>query len=218
MPTLLETRLAGLKVAVDVQHLYRASHPGDQGTVYTLPGGAHVSETHLSSIYALALVVWLRARGADVLTNDPRSNTLTGDYWTRNRVAIGWGAHAYLACHVNAGRGHYAEAESMKGSPGAGLSRWIVSQLYRLGPFILDVRTPELVRGDRGAVCIESFHRDAPGVSVVAAAALVEPFFGDCPAHQVLFASSRLADVAAAIGEGVARWWETRSKPAVPVP
>src|SRR5258707_13096999 len=34
-PTVLESRLAGLTVAVDVQHLYRPSHPGDQGSVYT---------------------------------------------------------------------------------------------------------------------------------------------------------------------------------------
>jgi hypothetical protein len=205
---LIATRLVGMRVAVDVQHLYRASHPGDQGSVYTDATGAHVTEAHLATIYALAMADWFRARGATVYTNDTRRGLLVGDYWTRNRQAAEWGCHAYLACHVNAGGGRYAAAEYIAGDSPI-MANAILAELARAVPELVTTKVVPLTLGVRGAVCIESFHR--PGASAV----LVEPFFGDCAQCRPLWAAPRLAGIGAAIGEGVARWWEAQRMAAI---
>ncbi len=198
---MLESRLAGLTVAVDVQHLYRPSHPGDQGSVYTDAAGFHVTEAHLATVYALGLAQWFQFRGARVLTNSPARAVLVGDYWTRNAQAAAYGASVYLACHVNAGGGRYGAVEYMKDTPGGALALAIGATLPRAVPEILGCKAIALARGDRGAVCIEGF------LPRCGAAVILEPFFGDTPAHRPLWASPQLAVIAAAIGDGVARWW-----------
>jgi|SRR5882724_1280222 len=201
--TTLRARLAGFKVAVDVQHVYRPSHVGDEGSVYTDAAGMHVTEAHLSAIYAIALCNWFRDRSAEVLTNDRSAGVLVGEYWTRNRAAAEWGACAYLACHVNAGGGRYAAIEYMNGTPGGLLALSILPQLPVAAPEIVGLRSLPLIRGQRGAVCIEAFPSDR------GAAVLVEPFFGDAASQRALLGADRLAGIAGAIGEGVARWWES---------
>lgn len=198
---MIESRLIGLTAAVDVQHLYRESHPGDQGSMFTDAAGRHTTEASLATVYAIALASWFRARGARVLTNDRAAGTLLGEYWTRNHAAAAWGADVYLACHVNAGGGRYATVEYMNGSPGLFLALSVLGMLKGV-PELNGSHSKALRRGDRGAVCVEGFPADR------GAAVILEPFFGDCPAHRPLWAAPRLVGIAGLIGEGVARWWE----------
>ena len=81
---LIHARLAGCRVAVDVQHLYRdGKHAGDRGAIFTLEGGARIAEVQATVLYAQALVEWLRSRGAEVLTNDPVHGIMVGPYSRR---------------------------------------------------------------------------------------------------------------------------------------
>jgi hypothetical protein len=195
------TRLADLRIAIDVQHLFKRFHTADRGTLYTLASGLHIYESQAALAYAAAAVSWLEARGAAVLTNHPTQNVLVGSYSSRNRAAVAWRANAYLACHVNAGGGNYASLEYMVGGPGQQLGALIGDALLRACPEVVSVRTPALSRGQRGSVCIEGF----PGAGLI-----LEPFFGDYARHQVLFGGPRLVAIGEAIGAGVAAWWERR--------
>jgi N-acetylmuramoyl-L-alanine amidase len=197
--------LAGLRVVVDVQHLYREHKPHDEGTVYVLGNGLHVTEAHAALGYAGALTAWLTGQGATVLTNDPKHAMLVGYYSARNRVANAFEAHAYLACHLNAGRGSYAALEAMTVSAGLGLADAIGLALVTPAfPAILHYKVVRLSQGMRGAACIE-----ACAASV--AALVVEPFFGDNPRHQPLLLAPELKRVGEAIGHGVASWWRRRT-------
>lgn len=199
----------GLKVAIDVQHLYRPSRPSDRGTVFQLEGGTTVAEADIATGYAAAAAEYLRGAGAEVLVNDPARRQLVGYYSQRNREATRWGAHCYLACHVNAGRGSYCLMEYMDQATAVGsrtgriaaarLANWIGSMLVQLGG-ILSHRNNVLVHGDRGAVCIE-------GCGESVAAVLVEPFFGDNPREQELATGRGVSLVGEWIGQGVASWW-----------
>lgn len=200
-PTTNSTRLAGLKVAVDVQHLYRPHKPRDQGAEFVLRDGTRITEAAGVLQYAAALVLALEAWGAMVLRNNPQTKTLFGHYSTRNREANGWDADAYLACHLNAGRGSYAAMEHLAGTAGALLGDELGRRLTTVFPEILNAKTVPLVRGQRGAVCVQECK---PWVAAV----IVEPFFGDNPAHQSLLAPARLKLLGETLAEGVARWWE----------
>lgn len=190
--------LTGMKVALDVQHLYRPNHPHDQGSVYTLAGGFTITEAHCTNIYAGAIHEFLSSWGATVLVNDPVRGTLIGYYSQRNREASLWGADLYLACHLNAGHGTYAAIEMMAGRRDDRLCAYIGSELKATAKEITDARPVMLGHGDRGAVCIEA---------CACPAAIVEPFFGDSPSQQPLMAGAALADIGRAIGRGVANWW-----------
>lgn len=203
----LRTSLLGLCAVVDVQHAFQPAKPKDRGSVFTLASGAHVLEAQASATYAAAIAHWLTARGARVLTNEPANGLLVGPYWTRNRAANAWGAHAYLACHVNAGGGDYCRAEYMVGSKGDALARAVGSAIVA-GGFPVS-RTPQatpISRGMRGAVCIEAVDR-------FRAAVILEPFFGDNPRHQAMLETAQLELLGATIGLGVASWWK-RAAPA----
>jgi N-acetylmuramoyl-L-alanine amidase len=191
--------LAGLKVAVDVQHLFRTgARARDRGAEFVLvASGAHVNEGDLALLYAQALALGLSNRGAALLA----PGVLTGPYSARNRRANLWGAHAYLACHINAGRGNYARTEHMSMSPGLELGTAIGLRLVRAFPGVIRKSdTVELHSGDRGAVCI----RECSGRT---AAVIVEPCFGDNPAHQDLLSAPQLAKMGETIAQGVADWW-----------
>lgn len=191
--------LVGLKVAIDVQHLYRSSHPNDRGTIYTLADRSHVSEAESALIYSAALAGWLRERGAQVLENDPVRGIFVGYYSRRNRAAAAWGAHAYLACHLNAGRGSYCLTEWMAGGRGELLGQAISVALVRNFPAILSQKSVGLHHDERGAVCIE---RCSPVPALI-----VEPFFGDNPAQQGLLEAHQLMRIGEVIGVGVSDWW-----------
>jgi N-acetylmuramoyl-L-alanine amidase len=196
----LSERCRGLIVAIDVQHLYRPNHPRDRGTVFRLADGTTVTEAALATQYAQAAAEYLTARGALVLVNQPAIGELVGFYSARNRFARVHGAHAYLACHVNAGRGSYAALEHLDGvTVAARLASWIGSALSGF-PSILNARNLALRHGERGAVCIE-----ACGPAM--AALVVEPFFGDNPKQQQLTSAAQLVAVGQVIGQGVASWW-----------
>lgn len=204
--------LAGLRVAVDVQHLYRNDKPNDRGSVYTVEDATHATgqvrttEAAAATIYAGALVTFLRGLGAAVLTNDPVRRVLVGDYWHRNIEAAAWHADLYLACHLNAGGGRYACIEYM------GVQAGVCAMP---AAFILSATTEEtrqtgvrrtLFRGDRGPVCIEAFSGRA---------FIVEPFFGDGAGDsQRLLAPASLARIGQAIGRGILAWRSGRANTA----
>jgi N-acetylmuramoyl-L-alanine amidase len=190
--------LEGLRVVVDVQHLYRANHPNDRGARFLLDNGTHVWEADAALIYADAIGDWLEARGVPVLRNDPTRGILTGFYSARNRAAEAWQATAYLACHLNAGMGAYALLEVMEGRDGI-LARSIGERLVTI-PEIQRFERRWLRERDRGSVCIRFVKPTIPTV-------LCEPFFGDQRAHQPLLAVHRLRQVGEAIAQGVEDWW-----------
>lgn len=199
--------LKALRAVVDVQHLYRFNHPLDRGTEFVLANGTHTTEASAAVLYAASLVAWLRTAGATVLTNDPMRQVLVGPYSRRNLSALDFGADAYLACHVNAGGGDYGLMEYMSTTTGRALADAIGPRLTAAFPPIRSVTTRALSTTDRGAVCI----RLVPGGC---ATIICEPFFGDTPAHQGLFAAPELARLGATLGQGIADWWLARSLPA----
>jgi N-acetylmuramoyl-L-alanine amidase len=200
-------QLAGLKVVVDTQHLFRTDHPTDRGTIYTLADGTHVAEADAALAYSAALVGALRSFGAQVLTNDPHAGILIGTYPQRNRVAAAWGAQIYLACHVNAGRGSYALAEAMGYSElSTSLASRVMMTVAQNVPEVLTFTWHSLRIGDRGSVCIDRFPADG-------AAVILEPFFGDTPGMQRLFRADRLADLGRRLALGVGGWWLYRGRP-----
>lgn len=198
--------LVGLRVALDVQHLYRqGAHAGDRGSRYVLPGGGVVWEAAAATAYAIAAGAYLRARGAEVLTNDPVRGQLVGPYSRRNLSAAALGVHCYVACHVNAGGGEYCSMEhvGMATSRTLLLGSDIASAVRAAFPVIRGSVFPPLMPGQRGAVCIE---RVAPGIATV----LCEPVFGDNPHHQDALTGPGLVRLGEAIGVGIARWWVLR--------
>jgi len=200
-PRVLEGRMAGARVVVDVQHVYRTGlHARDQGSVYTLPNGSHVAEAALSGTYAAALVAALRARSAAVLTNVPTRGVLVGPYERRNREANAFDAHAYLACHVNAGGGTYGAAEYMVGGGGQPLAQRIGLAVTATFPEVRGWKCVPLMDGQRGAVCIQAV--DARRVALI-----LEPFFGDCPAHVSMMGAAALQGLGEAIAAGLSEWW-----------
>ncbi len=203
---LLARRLAGLHVAVDVQHLYRPAKPADRGAEFVLNTGHKITEAEIATGYAQALASWLRERGAAVLTNNPATNTLVGPYSRRNLEAVRSSCDVYLACHVNAGGGNYGALEFMASSASRPLADAIGIALVARVPEIPRVRQVQLSHGQRGAVCIERF-TGGPAL-------LLEPFFGDYAPAQGLVGPARLMAIGQAIGEGIAAWWLHRSRAA----
>jgi N-acetylmuramoyl-L-alanine amidase len=193
--------LESLRVVVDVQHLYRARHPNDRGARFALENGTHVWEADAALIYADAIGDWLEARGVPVLRNDPTRGILTGPYQRRHRAVESWGATAYLACHLNSGRGAYALLEVMEDRDDT-LARAIGTELVKV-PELQRFERRWLAVEDRGSVCIRFVKDTIPAV-------LCEPFFGDQLAHQPLLAPHRLRQVGEAIAQGVEAWWRDR--------
>lgn len=203
---LLAKRLAGLHVAVDVQHIYRPAKPADRGAVFTMQTGHKVTEAELATGYAQGLTMWLRARGAAVLTNDPAAGVLVGPYSSRNLEAAKASCDLYLACHINAGRGAYAAVEYMAASSSRPAADAIGLALVQDIPEIRHYNPVQLIQGQRGAVCVERF-TGGPAL-------LLEPFFGDSQLGEALMSPARLKAVGEAIGKGIAVWWLTRRKSA----
>ena len=206
--------LLGLRVAVDVQHLWKPPpHHLDRGSRYTLGNGIHWNEADAALLYAAALVSGLRRRGARVLTNAGGGNgpapdpKLIGYYTGRNLAAVLWGVHAYLACHVNSAGGAYALTEHL--GPGEQLAERIVNRLVLDFPALGRSEVRTLRAGERGAICI-----DHCGASV--AAVILEPFFGDTPIHQAMLSAPRLARLGESIAVAVSDWWLTKRAPRMP--
>lgn len=199
--------LLGLRVAVDVQHLWKPPpHDRDRGARYTLANGTHWNETDAALAYAQALVTGLRGRGARVLTN-LTGGAMTGYYTARNTVAQQWGVNAYLACHVNAGGGGYTLTEHL--GPGEELAARIANRLVLDFPALTRAEVRTLHVGERGAICI-----DHCGAAV--AAVILEPFFGDAPIHQSMLSAPRLAGLGESIAVAVSDWWITKRPPRMP--
>lgn len=199
-------------IAVDVQHLYRTGPlANDRGARFTLADGRTIYEADAVTTYAQALTEWLRKWGATVLVNDVTRGRLVGPYSRRNREATLSRVDAYLACHLNAGRGEYALCEYMATVPDAtatqaqALADWILTGGIN-APEIRGRQVRRLAEGDRGAICIKNVGPFIPAL-------ILEPFFGDQPRHQPLFETSRLQLLGKEIGQGVAAWWRATHAP-----
>lgn len=186
--------MAPLKVALDVQHLYRGGiHARDRGTRFVGPRGLVVWEADLALGYASGLALALEAAGASVLRNDVGARSLVGPYWRRHAQAKAWGANLYLAAHVNAGGGSYALTEYLAGTGSFYLATSIGAALDRTFGEVLGAHARVMVPGQRGYGCLPA---GARGV-------LLEPFFGDKRTHQALFDPGRLAEVGRVIARAV---------------
>jgi N-acetylmuramoyl-L-alanine amidase len=199
-----QTVMAGARIAVDVQHLYRPSKPHDRGALFTLADGTHTDEASATLKYAAVLCDYLEASGATVLTNDAAHGILTGEYRTRNRAAQVWQAHAYLACHLDAGGGEYAMVERMAMTAGGELAEILATAVSEAFPRELPHHQVRLLGAEqRGAVCVEAVPATIPAL-------ILEPFFGDQPNHQGLLAAPQLRQLGVALGSALARWWQER--------
>ncbi len=208
LPRVLAGRLAGLRVVVDVQHLYRTgSKATDRGAQFKTAAGLKITEAAAAQQYAAALCSWLAERGAAVLTNEPTRGILVGPYSTRNNAANAYNAHLYLACHVNAGGGAYFAGEFMVGTGGQAVADAIGAVvLERFKPDVQGKRSVPLTHGQRGAVCIEAVQRNRQAL-------ILEPFFGDRQEHRRFLEGPALKAMGEAIGAGVAAWWsDSRNK------
>lgn len=199
-------------IAVDIQHLYRTGPlAADRGSRFVLADGRTVYEGDAVTVYAQSLASWLREWGATVIVNDPVRGKLVGPYSRRNREATLANVDAYLACHLNAGRGDYALCEYMASVPAAtqgacqALANWILHSGIN-DPEVRGRQARRLERGERGAVCIQ-------GCGPFVPALILEPFFGDQPRHQPLFETARLQLLGKEIGQGVAAWWRAAHAP-----
>lgn len=211
-------------IAVDIQHLYRTGiFAGDRGTRFRMADGRTLYEADAVTTYAQALAAWLRAWGAQVVVNDPARGILVGPYSRRNAqaatlegrvtaegVVLGH-VDAYLACHLNAGLGDYALCEYMATLPAAtgtvcqALADWILHGGIN-DPEVRGRSVKRLVRGERGAVCIQAVAPTVPAL-------ILEPFFGDQPRHLPLLETARLVRLGQEIGQGVAAWWRATHAP-----
>jgi len=202
------------RVVVDVQHAFRGGrHANDRGAVFVRSNGLKVSEVDLALEYAKAIADELRSRGrAEVLVNNPSTGLFCGPYQRRQESANRMGAAAYLACHVNAGRGSYARI-GFTAARSIGLANEIRGSIEDwFGDTLSSVQVKPIAQTDRGSVCVR--FATCPAV-------LLEPFFGDNPLHLADLGSAMgLRDLGHLVGAGVLRWWEAlpvRLTPAAPV-
>lgn len=202
-PRVLADRLAGLRVVVDVQHVFRSGpKAADRGAEFKTAAGLKTTEAAAALQYAAALCGWLRDRGANVLTNEPTRGILVGPYSVRNSAANAFNADLYLACHVNAGGGAYFAGEYMVGTAGQLAAGAIGRAVLEQFPEVQGQRAVPLVQGQRGAVCIQGVQRSR-------VALILEPFFGDNARQRGMLEAAALKRLGEAIGAGVAAWWET---------
>lgn len=85
-----------MKVALDIQHLYKASHPKDRGCF-----GSGVYEADIVKDYMSKTAFLLQEKGIDVIINETERSPLTGDYWQRHAYANNNNVHLYIAGHLN---------------------------------------------------------------------------------------------------------------------
>lgn len=208
----MSSDLALLRVVLDVQHAFRGGrHVRDRGAVFRRRSGLSVTEVELALAYSATVAAQLRAQGAEVFENDPSGGTMVGSYLERAMATRAIRAHAYLACHVNAGGGDYARCSYRVNEPPAGdalhwsrvhLAQDIAGEIDAEFAMVRRARTIPLARADRGWVCIG--HVRPP-----TAAVLVEPFFGDRleQLEELAASSERLAELGGAIARGVRLWW-----------
>jgi N-acetylmuramoyl-L-alanine amidase len=182
---------------LDRQHKGRLSKPLDRGAACGL-----LRETDLTDAYIAAAKGCLESAGATVHVLD------TGEYGDRHRAAIAIAkAHpttpcAYIACHVNAGKGTYALVEYDARSAGgrslaSDLNDWLVAL-----PGITKGKTFPMTPATRGWACIDGIYAGPSNLS----AALLEPGFIDAPAHAPLWTLDGLQRVGKALSEGILMW------------
>lgn len=209
-----------LRVAIDVQHRHKpVPRHRDRGARFEFSDGTHVHECEIARMYADAAQRALESAGALVKTNKPPSREfreslgvmqrlplgwagLTGWYNERAIQARMWGAHVYLACHVNAGAGAYAMCghyrEDFTG--------------YLLAADISD-RLGMMIYGKRGQVW--TYDELRRGHSTISHAAnqgipsvLLEPFFGDTPKLEAWGRADGAKQIGDAIASSVHEFWQ----------
>lgn len=197
-----------LRVALDVQHLFRPAHPNDRGAIFRTSRGTLASEGELALGYTAAARRELERNNALVFTNHPltvanKTPHLVGPYSRRALDAELLEADVYLACHVNAGAGKYARCSSDGWRRGPTLASSIGQAISSEFPMVVTYhQVVALRRGDRGWPCIGLVRQPCTAV-------LLEPFFGDNPRHLAAIGSpAGLERLGRAVASAVLRWWE----------
>ncbi len=85
-----------MKVALDIQHLYKSSQPNDKGRF-----AYGIYEADIVKDYMSKTAFLLQQKGIDVIINDLDKKVLTGDYWQRHNYANNHNVHLYIAGHLN---------------------------------------------------------------------------------------------------------------------
>jgi hypothetical protein len=210
---------------LDIQHAGRASRPGDQGAAFDLDGDNVIEdaehEVALAGAYAMAAAAYLRPLVVQVLMIH------SGEYWERHAQAIAWAQEkrfdlaAYVACHVNAGRGLYGLVVHDYRSKAGNLLAACIAQ--DLGPFVpplsvvhvaptaepgVDVAPdiPGLQESNypRAWTCLHGIgDRGSPrGLCGV----VFEPGFIDQPKHVDMWGQKGLDDLGRCLGHGIHRY------------
>ena len=215
---------------LDIQHTGRKSKPGDLGAAYDLDSDGHPGEPGEREVDLVrGYVQAAYAYGDEVLV--PVHVLDSGEYGARHERAIQiarmnpgfrW---AYLACHTNAGGGRYAFARpDYRSKGGEHLAVAVVNALKKLPEIDLRRVEPLYPNGavankerygavdtttatgiawwTRGWSCIDGIYAGPSNLCGV----LIEPFFGDSPAHKPLTTPEGLARVGRALVDGVIAW------------
>lgn len=214
-----------LALILDVQHDGRPSKPGDMGAAHDLNGNGVVGETGEREVdivrgYTGALAALAQAQGI------PCHILTTGEYNTRHLTAIGRARaapeyrHAYLACHVNAGRGRYGLVRADYRSVGGKQLAEALAEPLRglLGGARTDplYPTPLAAKGagrdvgthekhawwTRGWSCIDGIYAGPSNLSGV----LLEPAFIDQPGHKPYLVASGWPILAEVLLRGLTAW------------
>lgn len=85
-----------MKVALDIQHMYKSSQPDDKGR---FAYGIHEADIVKDYMHKTAFL--MQQKGIDVIINDWDKKILIGDYWQRHQYANSHDAHLYIAGHLN---------------------------------------------------------------------------------------------------------------------
>jgi len=215
-----------MNLILDIQHTGRKSKPGDMGAAYDLDGDGVTGENGEREV---DLVRGYTAAARDyALSLGWRVDVLdAGEYSERHHLAgqisKGGGRTAYLACHVNAGRGSYGLVRpDYRSVGGFRLAEALAASLGTLTPEITrariellypsktaasaglrDVSTADQVAWwTRGWGCIDGIYEGPAELC----GCLVEPFFIDWPGHKSLTTPEGLIRLGRTLVEGVRRW------------
>lgn len=202
--------MAPLGLILAIQHVGRASRPGDLGASADLDGDgkieAHEHEARLTPIYAQAAQDLAAEEGIPVLRLEG------GEYSGQHRAAIELAKAQpgrrwlYVACHLNAGGGNYglviADRRSTAGRVAAGLIADALSALPELTRTIAGTTAAEGSDWPRAWSTIDGIFSGPSNLSGIC----FEPCFLDTEAHRPLLTGDGLRRIGAALYRGASAW------------
>lgn len=186
-------------VVSTIGHIGRPARPHDRGAVYE-----GIEESEVVTRYVLAMDAALRRLGH---TSIPLMGGSYADHWG---IADSAGAHVYLQCHVNAGRGDYGLlVHDHRSTRGRALATVVAERMSTATSWRWRVAAG---RPDTdGQPRDEDFTEAYSTISGVRAVALcVEPYFLDGPQRASMLDS--LDDLGLALAMAVDYWHRMERK------